>query len=47
MIKKNKQILTAKAIRDRIEHEDRFILKKLFFLFEKNMVNFKKDVKSH
>lgn len=47
MINKNKHPLTAKAIRDIIEHEDRFILKKLFILLEKNMISFKKDVKSH
>jgi len=30
MIKKNKNLLTAKAIRDVIEQEDKFVLKRLF-----------------
>lgn len=33
MVKRNKNPLTAKAIREVIEHEDRFILKKLFAMF--------------
>jgi hypothetical protein len=33
MLKKTKHPLTAKAIREVIEQEDRFILKRLFSLF--------------
>jgi len=47
MIRKNKHVLTAQAIRETIEQEDRFILKRLFSSFEKNEVNYKKDKKSH
>ena len=42
MIKKNKQALTAQEIRELIDHEDRFILKRLFTLFSENVVTFKK-----
>jgi hypothetical protein len=47
MITKNKQVLTAQAIRELVEQEDMFILKRLFNLFEQNIVNYKKDKKSH
>lgn len=33
MLKKTKHLLTARAIRDVIEQEDKFILKRLFGLF--------------
>jgi hypothetical protein len=47
MIKRNKHSLTAKAIREVIDQEDRFILKKLFNSFEKDQVSYKKESKSH
>ena len=47
MIRKNKQLLTAKAIRDVADQEDRFILKNLFSCFEKDLISFKKNTKTH
>ena len=42
MIRKNKQCLTARAIRELIDQEDRFILKKLFLNLENERVSYKK-----
>lgn len=47
MIKRNKHPLTARAIREVIEQEDRFILKKLFNSFQTDALSFKKETKSH
>ena len=47
MIKKNKYQLTAKAIRQTIQQEDRFILKKLFALLQNSEIEHKKQKKSH
>lgn len=47
MIRRNKLPLTAQAIRETIELEDSFLLKKLFALFEDNRISFKKEHKSH
>lgn len=47
MIKKNKYQLTAKDIRETIEHEDKFILKRLFELLATNQVDAKKEKKAH
>lgn len=39
MIKKNKHLLTAKAIRENIELEDKYILKKLFTSMENDLIS--------
>lgn len=47
MLKRNKHPLTARAIREVIDQEDRFILNRLFKGFESDQLAFKKEQKSH
>jgi len=47
MIKRNKNLLTAKAIKDTIQLENKHILDKLFYSFENNQIPFKKEKQCH